>query len=158
MKVRLLVVGSMHNKHLKALCIDFAERVKHLIPFEILEVRDGKANEGERRLLEEAQGLRNKGSMSATGRLPAWAVWDAEGKILSSEGLSVWLQQREKESTRLLTWVIGSSHGVLESLKTDCEHRLSLGPMTFTHEMARFLALEQLYRALCIQRRLPYHH
>jgi 23S rRNA (pseudouridine1915-N3)-methyltransferase len=158
MKLRLLVIGSMSNPHLKALCADFAARVKHVLPFDLIEIRDGKAREGDKRLQEEAAALRRKAEAPETGKLMAWACWDAQGLTLSSEGLSEWLAKRENESTRVLTWVIGSSHGLAPEFKRDCEHRLSLGAMTFTHEMARYLVLEQLYRALCIQRRLPYHH
>ncbi len=156
MKLRLLVVGRVANKHLKALCEDFQARVQKLLPFELLEVRDGKAGDGERRLLEEAETLRLKGEGGA-GRLIGWTAWDAGGMALSSEGLAQWLDKRERDSQRQ-TWIIGSSHGLLPALKKDCEFSLGLGPMTFTHETARFLVLEQLYRALCIQRHLPYHH
>lgn len=174
MKLRLIVVGGMANKHLQALCADFAQRVEKLLPFEIIEVRDGKSKEGERRLDEEAEAILRKGEVkgewalpkSATpsggagqsvGRLTGWTAWDAGGKAMASEALADWLDKRERESQRQ-TWIIGSSHGLSPRLKKACEHVLALGPMTFTHEMARFLVLEQLYRALCIQRHLPYHH
>jgi 23S rRNA (pseudouridine1915-N3)-methyltransferase len=156
MKLRLIVVGSVGNRHLKALCDEFAGRVQKLLPFELMEIRDGKARDGEKRLLEEAESLRRKGE-GGIGRLTGWTAWDAGGKALSSEAFSQWMDQRERDSQRQ-TWIIGSSHGLHADLKRDCEFSLGLGPMTYTHEMARFLVLEQLYRALCIQRHLPYHH
>jgi 23S rRNA (pseudouridine1915-N3)-methyltransferase len=156
MKLRLIVVGGMGNKHLRALCEDFSDRVEKLLPFELIEVRDGKAKEGEKRLEEEAETLLRKGE-GGSGRLIGWTAWDAGGKALASESLADWLAKRERESQRQ-TWIIGSSHGLSPKLKAACEHSLGLGPMTYTHEMARFLVLEQLYRALCIQRHLPYHH
>lgn len=158
MKIRILAVGALSNPHLKALCEDYARRIPRLAPFEILEVKDGKAQLGDKRLITEAETLRRKGEAGAEGPLSGWAAWDAVGETLSSEALAAWLSQREKENTRVLTWVIGSSHGLDSAFKKSCDFRLSLGPMTFTHEMARFLVLEQLYRALSIQRHLPYHH
>ena len=53
---------------------------------------------------------------------------------------------------------IGSPYGFSESLKQKITNHLSLSMMTFTHDMARFLLLEQLYRAITIQKKIPYHN
>jgi 23S rRNA (pseudouridine1915-N3)-methyltransferase len=76
-----------------------------------------------------------------------------DGRQLSSEELSRWLEQRRHEG-RDLCFVIGGPTG----LELAAEMRLSLGPMTLPHQLARVVLLEQLYRAHKILAREPYHY
>jgi 23S rRNA (pseudouridine1915-N3)-methyltransferase len=77
-----------------------------------------------------------------------------DGQSLSSEGLSSFIEDR-RMSRRDLCFVIGGPYG-LELERAD--HRLSLGPFTLPHQLARVVLLEQLYRAHKILAREPYHH
>jgi 23S rRNA (pseudouridine1915-N3)-methyltransferase len=76
-----------------------------------------------------------------------------DGRQLSSEELSRWLEQRRHEG-RDLCFVIGGPTG----LELSADMRLSLGPMTLPHQLARVVLLEQLYRAHKILAREPYHY
>lgn len=82
---------------------------------------------------------------------------DDKGETVTSEKLSVFFTRRI-EDPRQLVFIIGGAYGLSESVLNRCDYRLSLSPMTFTHEMARVLLLEQLYRAVSIAKGLPYHH
>jgi 23S rRNA (pseudouridine1915-N3)-methyltransferase len=78
----------------------------------------------------------------------------SEGKMFDSQGLSRWLEERRREG-RDLCFVIGGPRG----LELDqCDLRLSLGPMTLPHQLARVVLMEQLYRAHKILAREPYHY
>jgi 23S rRNA (pseudouridine1915-N3)-methyltransferase len=91
-------------------------------------------------------------------RLPERAfvsLLDAGGEARDSVAFSGWLQER-RLSGRDLCFVLGGPFG---GLRIDgAEHRMSLGPMTFPHQLARVLLLEQLYRAHKILAGEPYHH
>lgn len=77
-----------------------------------------------------------------------------DGKTFDSEGFSRWLEER-RQSGRDLCFVIGGPRG----LDLDrCDLRLSLGPMTLPHQLARVVLLEQLYRAHKILAGEPYHY
>jgi 23S rRNA (pseudouridine1915-N3)-methyltransferase len=76
-----------------------------------------------------------------------------DGQQLSSEELSRWLEQRRHDG-RDLCFVIGGPKG----LEMSADMRLSLGPMTLPHQLARVVLLEQLYRAHKILAREPYHY
>jgi 23S rRNA (pseudouridine1915-N3)-methyltransferase len=79
---------------------------------------------------------------------------DAPGRTYSSEAFARWLEQR-RQAGRDVCFVVGGAFGTeLER----CDERLSLGPMTFPHQLARVLLLEQLYRAHKILAGEPYHH
>jgi 23S rRNA (pseudouridine1915-N3)-methyltransferase len=77
----------------------------------------------------------------------------SDGKALTSEEFSEWLEERRRNG-RDLCFVIGGPRG----LDIEADERLSLGPMTLPHQLARVVLLEQLYRAHKILAREPYHY
>jgi 23S rRNA (pseudouridine1915-N3)-methyltransferase len=78
-----------------------------------------------------------------------------DGDALGSEGLAAFLEQR-RQSGRDLCFVLGGPFGIEDPGRID--HRLSLGPMTLPHQLARVVLLEQLYRGHKILAGEPYHH
>ncbi len=78
-----------------------------------------------------------------------------EGKQLTSEAFASLLEQ--KTALGEICFLIGSSHGLDESLKQECAVRLSLSSMTFPHRLARLLLAEQLYRGFSILAGNTYH-
>jgi 23S rRNA (pseudouridine1915-N3)-methyltransferase len=90
-------------------------------------------------------------------RIPerAWVcLLDAGGRTYRSEDFAGWVEQR-RQSGRDVCFVIGGAYGT--SLER-CDHKLSLGPMTLPHLLARVVLLEQLFRAHKILANEPYHH
>ena len=82
------------------------------------------------------------------------SLLDADGKEYSSEAFARWLEDR-RQAGRDVCFVVGGPYGTaLER----CDHRLSLGPMTLPHQLARVVLLEQLFRAHKILAGEPYHH
>ena len=83
------------------------------------------------------------------------SLLDDEGSAYDSVAFARWLEERRR-SGRDLCLVVGGAFGGLELER--CDHRLSLGPMTLPHQLARVVLLEQLYRAHRILANEPYHH
>jgi 23S rRNA (pseudouridine1915-N3)-methyltransferase len=153
MKIRLVCVGKLANANLKALAEDYRKRLERMCDMEIVEVKDAEDRDGAARLAKEADRIRE-----AAGSMSECALWDETGEALDSRGFSGLLVKLENNSAKRLTMIIGSSHGVADALKAEIPRKLQLSRFTFTHEWARVLALEQLYRARCIQKNIPYHH
>ena len=82
------------------------------------------------------------------------SLLDAGGATYSSEGFARWLEQR-RQAGRDVCFVVGGPYGT--SLER-CDHKLSLGPMTLPHQLARVVLLEQLFRAHKTLANEPYHH
>ena len=80
-----------------------------------------------------------------------------EGKLHSSEALAGLLRTWENNPAKHLVFLIGSSHGLDQSLKAEAWVRLSMSPMTFPHHLARVMLLEQVYRAFQINNGSKYH-
>jgi 23S rRNA (pseudouridine1915-N3)-methyltransferase len=151
-KIRLVVVGKLANSHLKALAEDYRERLKRLCDLEIVELKDA-AGDAQSRLGKEAEKIRE-----AAAPLRECVLCDEAGEEMDSRALSRFLEKRESASVKRLTFIIGSSHGIDAELKKSAPKSLALSRFTFTHEWARVLLLEQIYRAQCIKKNIPYHH
>ncbi len=85
--------------------------------------------------------------------LKPYALLDAGGRGLSSEGFAELIDRRQ-----IWNFILGGPYGVPEEIRQEAEMLLSLSPMTMPHELVRVVFLEQLYRAMTIINRSPYHH
>jgi len=157
MKIRLLCIGKMKNAPLRALVEDYMERVGHFASLEVVELKDGKAPDAGARLVEEAAMLRQALDLTGRSRAAGVVLWDEKGDSPDTVRFSEFLE-RETRRGGTLTFVIGSSHGVDAELKREIPKHFRLSAFTLTHEWVRALALEQIYRAFCLLRGLPYHH
>lgn len=82
---------------------------------------------------------------------------DESGALFSSLDLARWFEGEQNRGTKGVAFVIGGPDGIGPRILANADLKLSLGRMTWTHEMCRALLLEQIYRALCIIRNIPYH-
>jgi 23S rRNA (pseudouridine1915-N3)-methyltransferase len=155
MKIRLLCIGKMKNPALRSLAEEYAGRIGRFAAFEVVELRDGKAADGAARLAEEAKALAmslEKGAGFANAIL-----LDERGDAPDTPAFAR-LLDKAMHRAPALDFVIGSSHGVDAALKKKIPVHLRLSSLTLTHEWARALSLEQVYRAFCVLKGLPYHH
>jgi 23S rRNA (pseudouridine1915-N3)-methyltransferase len=83
---------------------------------------------------------------------------DVRGRMVDSHGLARMLTDLEARGVRDLAMVIGGASGLAPEIIKRADKRLSLSPMTFTHDMARLILVEQIYRACTIKAGEPYHH
>ena len=137
MKLRIIWVGKTKNPHITQLSTDYADRIKHFLPLEIAEVKEQKI-------------------MAALDAPDRVVVLDPNGKSWTSAQVAKFLQQHMTSDPRRLTFVIGDFAGLSPEIKKRADVQWSLSTLTFTHELARVLLLEQLYRALSIIHNLPY--
>ena len=137
MKLRAVWVGKTKNAHIAKLCDDFAARIRHFLPLEIADVKEQK-------LLSV---------LDASDRV---VILDPKGKSWTSDQLAKFIQQHMTSDPRRLTFVIGDYAGLPADIKKRADVQWSLSSLTLTHELARVLLLEQLYRALSIIHNLPY--
>ena len=145
MKLQFIWVGKTRNPHYLALQQDYSRRLSHFVNTEFVEVREGPEKQSEgKRLLEKL----NHSSL-------VWLL-DVEGKGLSSHDLAEQIERWQNASTREITFVIGGADGVSPEVADRADVKVSLSFLTLTHEMARVVLLEQLYRAYTIIKGFPY--
>jgi 23S rRNA (pseudouridine1915-N3)-methyltransferase len=151
MRLRLIWVGRTKNEHARALVEDYVGRLTRFCRTEVTELREGSGATDRAVLEEEAR--RIEGAL-APGAMTV--LLDVDGQQFSSRELAArlegWLNAGQKE----IAFVVGGHLGVTEEIKSRADLRCSLSRLTLTHEMARVVAAEQLYRAFTIVRGLPY--
>ena len=141
----IIAVGKMKNRSLAALCDDFAKRLKRQGNFELVELKDGDV---------ESEGERILDALAKRGDARIYAMAE-EGLTRSSQKLAAELQALQGRSA---VFIVGGAYGLSAAVKSRADVLLSLSPFTFTHEIARMLLCEQLYRAVSIQTGSKYHH
>ena len=147
----------MKNAALRALAEDYGERIQRFCPLEMVEIKDGRATDSARRLREEGMALREILSKKKGKGNPMAVIWDERGKPLNTQALATFLDQ-EISRGHGVDLILGSSHGLEAALKEEIPRHFQLSSFTLTHEWARALTLEQIYRAFCLLRGFPYHH
>ena len=140
MNIRLLMLGKTRRPELRALLDDYIKRISRHSPIEITEIRD-----------ESAALKRLDADRAATA-----VLLDAAGKNLDSNALAQWLAEFRDRGTRELIFLCGDAEGFPDSLRRRANQKLSLSAMTFSHELARVMLAEQLYRAFAILAGSPY--
>ena len=155
MKTELLVVGKTVSNHIKECIADYAERIRHYMPFNLTVIPDLKNTKS----LSEEQQKKQEGDLilkqlQATDTV---VLLDEHGKTFRSIDFAKWLQQKQTTARRLV-FVIGGPYGFSEAVYQRANEKLSLSPMTFSHQMVRLIFTEQLYRACTIIKGEPYHH
>jgi 23S rRNA (pseudouridine1915-N3)-methyltransferase len=141
----IIAIGRMKNKPLGALCEDFSQRLKRSGHFELLELKDGDVESEGQRILEALAKRKD-------ARVYAMAE---EGKTRSSAGLAQELLALQGQPA---VFIIGGAYGLSAAVKARADQSFALSPLTFTHEIARMLLCEQLYRAVSINAGSKYHH
>lgn len=155
MKISLLVIGKTTDGRLEALIDEYRQRLKHYVSFELVVVPDIKNAKS----LSEEQ-LKTQEGLEILRRLtPSMEVYllDEHGREFRSIEYADWLQKR-MASGKDLTLIIGGAYGFSPAVYERANGKISLSQMTFSHQMIRLLAVEQLYRAMTILRNEPYHH
>jgi 23S rRNA (pseudouridine1915-N3)-methyltransferase len=131
------------------------ERIRRLASCEVVETRDAFRNRSRRAaelIADEGEELARH--LPKHGRL---VVLDEKGIQFSSADFARWLDSEHNRGTRSISFIIGGPNGLSPMISKRADVMVSLGKMTWTHEMCRVLLLEQVYRALCIMRNIPYH-
>jgi len=152
MKFRLIAVGKPRHKAIGAAIADYEARAARYWPLEVVELRD-EAPRG-----RTIDAVRAAESQRILARILARTVvvCDERGSAMTSSAFASWVR-RLQESAADVELVIGGAVGFDDSVRARATQLLSLAPWTLSHELARLVLAEQLYRAGTIVRGEPYH-
>ena len=140
MKIRLLMLGKTRRAEMRVVIDDYVKRISRHLPIEVTEVRDGDA------AIKKLD----------ADRAVTAVLLDAAGKSLTSEAFAKWLGELRDRGTRELIFVCGDADGFPTTLRERVPQKISLSAMTYSHELARAMLAEQLYRAFAILSGSPY--
>jgi len=155
MKIILLVTGKTSDARLVSLIEDYQKRLSHYVPFEFVVLPDIKNAKS----LSQDQLKTAEGEQMLRYLTPAMDVLllDEHGHEYRSIEFADYLQ-RKMSSGKDLVLIIGGAYGFSEAVYQRANAKISFSQMTFSHQMIRIMAIEQIYRAMTILRGEPYHH
>ena len=156
--ITLITMGKLKEKFYISAAQEYTKRLSGYCHFTLVELPESRLPENPSPA-EIAVGL-EKEAETILARIPksSWfCVFTPEGKELSSERFAEKMKDVKLSGKSSAIFLIGSSFGIAPKVKERADFRLSMGPMTFPHHLARIMVLEQLYRAEAIQAGSKYH-
>ena len=156
--ITLIAMGKLKEKFYLSAASEYAKRLSGYCRFTLLELPEVRLPENPS--AAEIQAGLEKEAELIFSKIPkgTWlCVFTPEGKELSSEAFAEKLAGVKSSGKSCACFLIGSSFGMAQRVKERADFRLSMGPMTFPHHLARIMVLEQLYRAEAIQAGSKYH-
>lgn len=157
-EITLITMGKLKEKFYISAAEEYKKRLGGYCRFTLLELPEQRLPE-DPSTAEIAAGLEKEADLILS-KVPkgAWfCIFTPEGKELSSERFADKLKEIKLSGKSSACFLIGSSFGISPRVKEKADFRLSMGPMTFPHHLARVMVLEQLYRAEAIQAGSKYH-
>lgn len=157
-EITLITMGKLKEKFYLTAAAEYEKRLSGYCQFRLLELPEHRLPENPSPA-EISSGLEKEADLIFS-KIPkgAWfCVFTPEGKELSSEAFAGKLREVKLSGKSSACFLIGSSFGMSPRVKAKADFRLSMGPMTFPHHLARIMVLEQLYRAEAIQAGSKYH-
>ncbi|PCE62419.1 23S rRNA (pseudouridine(1915)-N(3))-methyltransferase RlmH [Sediminicola luteus] len=156
MNIKLIVIGKTDNCEMETLTQKYVSRLKHYVGFELITIPDIKNVKN----LSENQQKEKEGQeiLKRLGPSDALVLLDEKGKEFDSVGFSDYLQKKMNSGLKTLVFAIGGPYGFSKDVYAECQGKVSLSKMTFSHQMVRLFAVEQIYRGFTILRNEPYHH
>ncbi len=153
MNIDCVFLGQTAEAYLEKGIADFQGRLGHFAQVRIKVVKEKKGRMADQaRIATEGRDL-----LEQVEPKSLLVALDRSGRQLDSDGLAAMLQQWQEQNRRTVTFIIGGALGLSREVVSAADLVLSLSLMTFTHEMARLILLEQVYRAFTILAGSKYH-
>ncbi|MFT6799766.1 MAG: 23S rRNA (pseudouridine1915-N3)-methyltransferase [Nonlabens sp.] len=156
MKITLLAVGKTDDSRMEQLTQMYVDRLQHYINFELEIIPDLKKTKN----LSEDQQKNEEGKLilNKLEKSDFITLLDEKGKKYSSMQFAELINKRSVSGLKRLVFIIGGPYGFSPDVYMRSNSKLSLSDMTFSHQMVRLFAVEQVYRAFTILKNEPYHH
>ena len=160
MKLAVIAVGKLKEKYFRDACAEYIKRMSAMTPVEIIEIEEEHLS-----AKDERNPVMVERSLEREGRRILNRLWEddltialaVEGRTVTSEELARMIEPAINPPFKRCIFIIGSSHGLAPAVYAGCRMKISFGSMTFPHQLARVILLEQIYRGQMILRGSDYH-
>lgn len=155
MKIKIIALGKVNEPYLKEGIDEFLKRIAPYTTIEVSEIKPVEIKD--ENLIQKSLDLEADKILDYIKPSSFVITLEIGGKILSSEDFALELNEIINSGVNELVFVIGSSHGLSQKISQRADYRLSLSRMTFLHNFARLILVEQIYRAFKIIKGETYH-
>jgi len=156
MKITLLVIGKTDTAYLTQGINEYVKRINHYINFEIEVIPDLKKSGN--RSIEQQKNLEGELILAKNLSGKELHLFDENGKMFTSREFAGFLEKKMASGIKELVLVIGGPYGFSAKVYENAMSKISLSPLTFSHQMVRLMCVEQIYRSFTILKGEPYHH
>ncbi|NLW17755.1 MAG: 23S rRNA (pseudouridine(1915)-N(3))-methyltransferase RlmH [Firmicutes bacterium] len=158
MRITIIAVGSLREKYWRQAALEYERRLAPYVRLRIQEIAPERVRD-ENSPAQIAQALQKEGEKirKALPQDHTLVALDVKGRTMSSPELAQWLEREATYGRGKVALLIGGSYGLEPDLLAAADLRLSFSAFTFPHQLMRIILLEQLYRAMKIQRGEAYH-
>jgi 23S rRNA (pseudouridine1915-N3)-methyltransferase len=156
MKVTLLAIGKTDDKRISDLTEMYLKRLQHYMSVDLQIIPDLKNTKN--KSIEQQKKEEGALILAQLDTSDFVTLLDEKGKSYSSAQFAELINKRSVSGLKRLVFIIGGPYGFSKEVYDRSQSKLSLSAMTFSHQMVRLFAIEQIYRACTILRNEPYHH
>ena len=149
MRFRFVWVGKTRDKNWLALQEEYLKRLSYFVKYEITEIKDAAGG-------HESIETESKRILENLNQTSFVCLLDVRGRASSSHELAEAIEKWQNRGLKEIAFVIGGASGVSREVVEKADYSLSLSRLTLTHEMARVVLIEQLYRGYTIIKGFPY--
>lgn len=155
--VNLIVLGKLKENYLRSACDEYLKRLTSLCKMNVIELSAAHLPDSpSRSQIDQALESEKNQILSKIPKNSKIVTLCIEGKQMSSQKFSAFFDDAAVSGQGNVTFIIGSSYGLSEQLKNKSDLKMSMSEMTFPHQLARVMLLEQIYRALMISSKRKY--
>ena len=156
MQLSLLVIGKTDSAQIETEIKRYESRLKHYLPFELRVIPD--VRRGSKLSAEDQKRAEGEELLRYITPTDQVYLFDERGKSYTSRAFASFIERAMVSGLRRMVLVIGGPYGFAPEVYERANGQVLLSQMTFSHQMVRLFAIEQLYRAQTIIRGEPYHH
>lgn len=158
MRVTIICVGKIKEKYLSMAIDEYSKRLSKYCKLEFIEVADEKTEENASDVLNEQVKKKEGERILKNIKDDSYVITlEIAGKMLTSPELASHIDSLGVNGTSHITFIIGGSLGLSDTVCKRANYKLSFSKMTFPHQLMRVILLEQIYRAYRINNHEPYH-
>tara|TARA_S200000501_G_scaffold318825_1_gene312809 strand:+ start:60 stop:527 length:468 start_codon:yes stop_codon:yes gene_type:complete len=154
MKFKIIYISSEKNSNIETLVNNYTKKIKHLAEIDLLKIHNkNKSKKNKFNIDYESNLIINQLSKNDINIL-----LDEKGDVYETIKFTKFIQKNFLYSSKKIVFIIGGAYGFNEQLNKIVEKKISLSKLTFTHDMARLLLIEQIFRSLTMIKNIPYHN
>ena len=152
-EINVISVGAVKEKYMQELILDYKKRISKYAQIELIELKD-ESNKVNENVVKTIEGERILASIKDGFYV---VLLDLKGKMLDSVEFSKKIDEISTYYSSKIAFVIGGSFGVSDEVKKRADYKISFSKMTFPHQLAKGILLEQIYRSFKILKNESYH-
>lgn len=151
--IKIIAIGRIKEKGTQLLIDEYQKRMKTIHKVHLKQIEACKKKNASEEEIIQDESLRILSEIKPTDHV---ILLDLSGKMLSSKSLSSYIDKNLSQGKELV-FIIGGSHGVNQAIRNRANYRWQISELTFTHQFARVILYEQIYRSFMIMGNHPYH-